>query len=120
MPVTLAEARALALSLPESTEAPHFDYTSFRVRGKIFATAPPGGEVLHVFVGEDVREPALAVHDDCLEKLPWGARIVGLRVFLARAPEPLVHSLLRQAWAGKAPRALLRDPPPPKPARRKR
>ena len=109
MPVTFDEARALALSLPEAAEAPHFDYTSFRVRGKIFATAPPGGEVLHVFVGEDVREPALAVHDDCLEKLPWGAKIVGLRVLLAKAPEPLVHSLLRQAWAAKAPKALLRS-----------
>ena len=45
----LAEARRHALSLPEATEAPHFHFTSFRVRGKIFATAPPDGEYLHVF-----------------------------------------------------------------------
>lgn len=30
--------RKLALSLPETTEAPHFEKTSFRVKKKIFAT----------------------------------------------------------------------------------
>ncbi|OOG77630.1 MmcQ/YjbR family DNA-binding protein [Algoriphagus sp. A40] len=30
--------RSFSLSLPESTEAPHFEKTSFRVRNKIFAT----------------------------------------------------------------------------------
>lgn len=44
----LEQARKYALSLPETTEAPHFDYTSFRVKGKIFATSPPGGEFLHI------------------------------------------------------------------------
>ena len=34
--------RKYALSLPEATEEPHFQYASFRVRGKIFMTAPPG------------------------------------------------------------------------------
>lgn len=32
------ELRALALSLPETSEAPHFEKTSFRVNKKIFAT----------------------------------------------------------------------------------
>lgn len=39
--VTRKTLIALALSFPETSEAPHFDKTSFRVRGKIFAT-PPG------------------------------------------------------------------------------
>jgi len=46
----LAEARRLALSLPEVTEQPHFDMASFRVRGKIFVTVPPEGTRLHVFI----------------------------------------------------------------------
>lgn len=49
---TLDQARRFALSLPETTEEPHFDMSSFRVRGKIFATVPPDGEYLHVFVDE--------------------------------------------------------------------
>ena len=36
--------REFALSLPGATEEPHFDMSSFRVQGKIFATVPPGEE----------------------------------------------------------------------------
>jgi len=35
------QVRQFALAMPEASEAPHFDMTSFRVRGKIFATMPP-------------------------------------------------------------------------------
>ena len=35
---TLETLRNLALSFPETSEEPHFEKTSFRVRGKIFAT----------------------------------------------------------------------------------
>ena len=41
-----------ALSLPDTTEAPHFKYTSFRVAGKIFATAPPDEATVNIFVDE--------------------------------------------------------------------
>lgn len=36
--MTLNQLRALALALPEVTEEPHFEKTSFRVKKKIFAT----------------------------------------------------------------------------------
>lgn len=36
--VTLVTLRKLALSFPETTEEPHFEKTSFRVKKKIFAT----------------------------------------------------------------------------------
>lgn len=36
--VTLDALRRLALSFPETTEEPHFEKTSFRVKKKIFAT----------------------------------------------------------------------------------
>lgn len=35
------DIRRVALSLPEAHEEPHFDSTSFRVKGKIFATMDP-------------------------------------------------------------------------------
>jgi hypothetical protein len=38
--------RQLALSFTESTEQPHFDKTSFRVKGKIFVTLSDGVAVL--------------------------------------------------------------------------
>ena len=102
---TLAQARRLALALPEATESPHFQSASFRVRGKIFATSPDA-RTLHVFVDEEGRSQALALHPGFIEKLPWGAKIVGLRIHLPDAPEAVVADLLRLAWRGKAPKAL--------------
>ena len=103
----LEAARRIALALPEAAEAPHFDYTSFRVRGRIFATAPPDGLHLHVFVDDLERERALTLHADCIEKLWWGKKVVGLRVNLAKAGSPLVRGLLENAWKRKAPRSLI-------------
>ena len=102
---TLAQARRLALALAEATESPHFKATSFRVRGKIFATSPDA-QHLHVFVGEEARAQALALHPGFIEKLPWGAKIVGLRIHLPAAPAPVVARLLELAWREKAPKAL--------------
>ena len=102
----LGDARRIALALPEAAEAPHFDFTSFRIRGKIFATAPPEGGHLNVFVADEDREQALALHPEYIEKLWWGKRVVGLRVRLAGAPAAVVRALLERAWKRKAPRAL--------------
>ena len=77
------------------------------MRGKIFATVPPGGEHLQVFVGDDDREIALELAPGFLEKLHWGQRVVGVRVTLAKARPAVVTRLLAQAWTRKAPRALL-------------
>ena len=46
-----SDIRAIALSLPEAKEHPHFDRPSFRVRGKIFVTLPPvTGDDRHLVV----------------------------------------------------------------------
>ena len=52
-----ADVQRMALALPEAVEEPHFDKTSFRVRGKIFATAAPAEPFLNVMIGEEAREP---------------------------------------------------------------
>ncbi len=105
-PSNLDQVRRYALSLPEVTEQPHFNYGSFRVRGKIFVTVPPDGQHLHVFVGEEQRELALAVHATFVEKLWWGGKVVGLRVDLAKADGKVVKELMHQAWTRKAPKKL--------------
>jgi hypothetical protein len=111
--VKLADARRLALVLPESVEAPHHHYTSFRVDGKIFATAPPAADTLHVFLGDDERERALALAPGVVNKLMWGGKVVGVRILLAQARPPLVRELLTQAWRRKAPSRLLSSQSPP-------
>jgi hypothetical protein len=62
------------MSLEAVTEEPHHDYSSFRVRGKIFVTVPPAEDVVHVFVGEEERELALALYPQFMEKLLWGGK----------------------------------------------
>ena len=101
-----AAVRAIAMSLPDATEEPHHQFGSFRVRGKIFVTVPPGQEHIHVFVPEEQRELALALYADFVEKLLWGGKVVGLKIALAKAEPSAVEALVRQAWAYKAPRAL--------------
>jgi hypothetical protein len=104
--MTLEQVRRYALSLPEGKEEPHFDRTSFRVRGKIFVTARPAESRIHVFVPEHVREPFLAMHPAIASKLLWGGKVVGLCVELPKAPAVLVKELVRSAWECRAPKAL--------------
>jgi hypothetical protein len=104
--VRLAEARTFALSLPEAASAPHFDFESFRVRGRIFATAPPDGKHLHVLVGDDEIEVAVALYPKWCEKLWWGRKVLGVRVTLAPAKPAEVRRLLRAAWERRAPKSL--------------
>ncbi len=100
-----ADVEAFAMALPEVTQAPHHHFGSFRVRGRIFVTVPPGLTHLHVFVGDERRDEFLAVHDDCCERLLWGGKVVGLRVSLAQASLEAVQVMVRAAWEAKAPKA---------------
>ncbi len=102
-----ANVRKLALNMLEAAEAPHFNCSSFRVRGKIFATLASDGDVLHVFIGEEARQKALALAPSAVEKLEWGGRIVGVRIRLALAKPAMVAGLLSQAWSCKAPKSLV-------------
>ncbi len=99
--------RTQALSLPEVTEEPHFDYASFRVGGRIFMTIPPDETHAHIFPGEQDRELALAMYPDFVEKLMWGKRVAGVRVALSKAKPAVISSLVRKAWEYKAPKGLI-------------
>ena len=106
--MTLDEARSFALSLPGAVEAPHFDYTSFRVRGKIFATAPPDGGRLHVFVDEHAVGVAVGVDPDAFEELHWGKKLAGVVVQLDRADSEIVRDLLEESWRRRASKGQIR------------
>lgn len=104
--MTLDEARTFALSLPEATEEPHFDYSSFRIGKKIFATVPPDGLHLHIFVDEPSVLALVAEDPAAFAELWWGKRLLGVRVTLESADAPVVCELLEEAWQRKAPRRL--------------
>lgn len=98
----LEAVRKLALSLADTTEEPHHQFGSFRVRGKIFVTVPPDQEHIHVFVAEEQREAALAMNPEFIEKLLWGGKVVGIRIRLSGAKADVVNALVRQACEHKA------------------
>lgn len=102
----IADVRRLALKLPETTEEPHFERTSFRVRGKIFATAAPDGSYMNVFVDDEQREIMVRVDPKAYETLTWG-KIAYLHVHLKNAKARDVETLLRSAWERKAPKRLV-------------
>ena len=107
MSVSAATVRRLALELPESTEAPHHDMTSFRVAGKIFASLSPGAGRLHVFLPPDEVAGYRAEFPAAVEELWWGTRLRGCRVVLRHADRALVRELLNESWRRKAPKKVL-------------
>ena len=102
----ITDVRRLALALPEATEAPHFDRTSFRVRGKIFATVDPDGTGMNVFVDDEQREIMTKVDPQAYETRMWG-KSGYLHVHLAKAKARDVETLLQSAWQLKAPKKLV-------------
>ena len=107
----LQELRAYALSLPATSEEPHFNYGSFRVKGKIFVTVPPGGQFAHVFIDDELRDKAVALYPEAIEPLTWGEKVVGVRILLPKAKVGFVRELVHSAWLRKAPKALLKANP---------
>lgn len=104
----LAAARALALSLPDSTEQDHHGMPSFRVRGRIFATVPDDDHI-PIMVDEAETRAAVAEDPTVCEEFYWGRRLACVVVNLAGATPELVRELLAEAWLGKAPRTLARE-----------
>ena len=105
----LETARRFALSLPETTEEPHFEKSSFRVRGKIFATVPEGGKLLHVVVDPDECRALLEADPKAFEAIVWGKEVRNdwIRVHLAAADRAVVQELLEDAWRAKAPKRVV-------------
>ena len=106
--MTQDDIRTLALSLPEATEEPHFDRASFRVRGKIFATLPPGGELVVLMLPPLVKESLQQTDADAYVPLP-GAWEKGRATQLAIAgmDADKLADLVRLAWRGVAPKRLI-------------
>jgi hypothetical protein len=100
--VKIETVRKFALSLENVIEAPHHDYSSFRVRGRIFVTVPPKEDIIHVFVDEEDRELALALYPEWAEKLLWGGKVRGLRITLAPAAIAPVKLLITKAYEAQA------------------
>jgi len=108
MPVTTAEARKLALKLPEAVEQDHHGRPSFRVGGRIFATLW-SDDRMNVMVDEDGIRTAVEHAPETCEPVWWGKRLAAVAVTLSTVDRSFLDELLTDAWEGKAPRRLLAD-----------
>jgi hypothetical protein len=102
---TLAQARKIALALPEATEQDHHGMASFRVRGKIFATVPDETHV-RVMVDEMEIRAAVAENPRACQEFYWGKRPACDVVDLGTATPVLLKELLTEASTRKVPKSL--------------
>jgi len=77
------------------------------VRGKIFATLPPDGHLLHVFLDDSEARAAVAEDPSAVEELWWGKHLSGVRIDLRSARRRLVLELLEESWRRRAPKRLV-------------
>jgi hypothetical protein len=106
--MTQDDVRALALSLPEAVEEPHFDRPSFRLRGKIFATLPPGREMVVLRLPDFVKESLSQSDPDAYVALPGGRDRGGwTQLAIGRMDAEKLADLVRLAWRGVAPKRLV-------------
>lgn len=110
--LTISKVREMALALPETTEQDHHGMESFRVRGKIFATVPDDHHLRIMLGDEDAIREAVAENPGFCQPFYWGRRLACVLVDLGAADAGVVEELLGDAWLGKAPKSVSRDPRP--------
>ena len=108
--MTVDEFRALALSLPQAIEKPHFERASFRVdapRGKTIATLLESDATANVFLSVEEQEMLISAEPGMFSKVPnkWGDK-GATTIMLAAADETTALSALKMSWRHAAPAKL--------------
>lgn len=106
--MTAKEFRAIALSLPEATEAAHMGHPDFRVGGRIFATLgyPRSGWGM-VSLTPEQQELFVRAQPAAFAPVKggWG-RSGATKVRLRAAKKAAVREALSIAWRNRAPKRL--------------
>ena len=107
--LTHADVRAIALRLPEAYEAPHFESASFRVGKKIFCTMGENGAgIILKFAPEDQHNLSAGDPDHIKPVAGYWGRSGWTEVAFASLERDPFANLVRMAWAGVAPKRLLK------------
>ena len=110
--ISPAAFRKLALSLPDTVEAPHFERASFRAKGKIFSTLSEKDGVAMVKLTREQQEMMTAAEPNVFQRIgnAWGDK-GATWMQLKHADKATALSALKAAWENvtvKAPRAKTR------------
>jgi hypothetical protein len=106
-PMTPAQFRKIALSLPEAIESAHMGHPDFRVGGKIFATLSPTNEWGMVKLTPEQQREFVASNPDLFEPFngAWG-RSGCTKAHLGKKGDKLLRSAIVAAWQNIAPQDL--------------
>lgn len=109
---TVAEFRTWALALPETSESPHFDLLSFRVKKKIFATLNAPHQRATLRFTPELQDVFSAISQGSIFPVPnkWGTH-GWTHLNLATIEPALCQDALKNAWWETAP-PRLRDQHP--------
>lgn len=95
--ITNEQLREWAMSLPESTEEPHWDSTSFRTRKRIFATFDPEKRVATLKLPLEDQEAVTTMQPNVFELGGWSHQ-GWTRVNLEKVDPGEFRALLTLAW----------------------
>ena len=103
--ITIAQAREIALSMPEAEEGQHMDHPDFRVRKKIFMTLWPSEDRAVVFVDPGQVESIQAGDPKRFSLNGWSKKYGALNVHLKHIGRKQYEGLVIASWERKAPKS---------------
>lgn len=100
--VTTIKAREIALALPDSVELPHFELTSFRVNGKIFATMNESKNIMCLMLTPINQSVFCAFDKEVMYPVPnkWGQK-GATYVNLKMVKLAMLKDAMKQAYKNK-------------------
>lgn len=105
--VSFADFQKMALQFPETVELAHFDRTSFRVKGKIFATYDFANNRAMVKLSLLDQSVFSAFDKTIIYPVPGGWGKNGATYFeLKKIKKPMLRDALTTAWLNVAPPSL--------------
>jgi len=105
--VTVAAARQLALSLPETEEKSHFETPDFRVKNKIFATIKADKQLMMVKLSAVDQSVFCSFDKAVIYPVPggWG-RQGATYIELKKVKKAMLLDALTMAWKQVAPKKM--------------
>ena len=100
--------RQIALSLPETDEAPHFENRAFRVKKKIFATLNAAANRATLKFSLENQDVFTVISQGAIFPVPnkWGHH-GWTHIDLGKADLEMCRDALQTAWCDVAPKAVL-------------
>jgi hypothetical protein len=106
--ISVSQARAIALSMPEAEERAHFGHPDFRVRNKIFATLWPDKGTAVVMITVADQTALLQMHPQAFSLNAW-SHYGATNVHLRHVSAVQFRDLVRTAWRKAAPKRLVTE-----------